>query len=90
MIKRITELECKLNHMSNAMTTTYNDFVKEFPYTETNDQVKTSQEIIEDLNSLKSMDRLLCGEVGFGKTEMAMRAAFIAVQNGKQVAPMNP
>tara|TARA_Y100001970_G_scaffold84128_1_gene106212 strand:- start:4314 stop:7295 length:2982 start_codon:yes stop_codon:yes gene_type:complete len=68
----------------------YNDFVKEFPYTETNDQVKTSQEIIEDLNSLKSMDRLLCGEVGFGKTEMAMRAAFICSYNSKQICILAP
>ncbi len=62
----------------------------EFPYEETPDQIRVTQEIKEDMESKKPMDRLLCGDVGFGKTEIAIRAAFKAVSNSKQVAILVP
>lgn len=61
-----------------------------FPYEETNDQLKAINDIVSDLCSDKPMDRLICGDVGFGKTEVAMRAAFKAVQESKQVAIIAP
>lgn len=68
----------------------YDRFISAFPFEETIDQQKAIKEIIEDMQSKKPMDRLICGDVGFGKTEVAMRAAFIAVQNGKQVCVLVP
>lgn len=65
-------------------------FEANFPYDETNDQLKAVDDIIGDLTSDKPMDRLICGDVGFGKTEVAMRGAFKAVQAGKQVAVLAP
>ncbi|MDI6841103.1 MAG: transcription-repair coupling factor [bacterium] len=61
-----------------------------FPYEETQDQLKVINEIKMDMESEKSMDRLVCGEVGYGKTEVALRAAFKAVMDGKQVALLCP
>lgn len=65
-------------------------FENSFKYDETNDQLKCSSEIKLDMEKEKPMDRLLCGDVGFGKTEVAMRAAFKAVLSGKQVAYLAP
>lgn len=61
-----------------------------FPYVETPDQVKAIAEIKRDMETPRPMDRLLCGDVGYGKTEVALRAAFKAVQDGKQVAVLVP
>lgn len=61
-----------------------------FPYEETNDQIKCINEVKQDMESNKLMDRLLCGDVGYGKTEVAVRAAFKAVMDGKQVAYLVP
>ncbi len=61
-----------------------------FPYTETPGQIKAIEDIKRDMESGHPMDRLVCGDVGFGKTEVAMRAAFKAVQGGKQVAFLSP
>ncbi len=66
------------------------DFEKMFPYEETEDQLRSIREIYADMESPQPMDRLLCGDVGYGKTEVAMRAAFKAVMNGKQVAVLCP
>jgi transcription-repair coupling factor (superfamily II helicase) len=66
------------------------DFEKTFPYQETPDQARAALEVKKDMESLKPMDRLLCGDVGYGKTEVAMRAAFKAVMDGKQVAYLVP
>ncbi len=66
------------------------DFEKTFPYQETTDQVKAMQDVKQDMESFKPMDRLLCGDVGYGKTEVAMRAAFKAVMDNKQVAYLVP
>ena len=64
--------------------------IDEFPYTETPDQLTVDEEIAHDLTSEHPMDRLLCGDVGFGKTELAMRAAFRVVSAGAQVAILVP
>lgn len=66
------------------------EFEETFPYEETKDQINAINEIKADMESETIMDRLLCGDVGFGKTEVAMRAAFKAVQSGKQVAFLAP
>lgn len=66
------------------------EFEAEFPYTPTQDQVNAAEEIKGDMQKPRPMDRLLCGDVGYGKTEMAMRAAFKAVEAGKQVAVLVP
>ncbi len=65
-------------------------FEDEFPYEETPDQLTSLEEIKHDMESDKPMDRLLCGDVGYGKTEVAIRAAFKAVMDGKQVAFLVP
>ena len=65
-------------------------FEEQFPYTETDDQLRSVEEIKADMESPRLMDRLLCGDVGFGKTEVAIRAAFKAVSDGKQVAFLVP
>jgi transcription-repair coupling factor (superfamily II helicase) len=66
------------------------EFGKTFEYEETEDQVRSIREISRDMEEETSMDRLLCGDVGYGKTEVAMRAAFKAVMDGKQVAVLCP
>ena len=66
------------------------DFEKTFSYLETPDQIKAMQEVKQDMQSTKPMDRLLCGDVGYGKTEVAMRAAFKTVMDNKQVAYLVP
>lgn len=66
------------------------EFEDSFPYTETDDQLRCIEEVKKDMESNKPMDRLLCGDVGYGKTEVAMRAAFKAVMDGKQVAYLAP
>jgi transcription-repair coupling factor (superfamily II helicase) len=68
----------------------YPAFVDRFPYAETDDQDRAIAEVLEDLASGKPMDRLVCGDVGFGKTEVALRAAYIAAMAGMQVALICP
>ncbi|MEW5755476.1 MAG: transcription-repair coupling factor [Pseudomonadota bacterium] len=68
----------------------YQAFAAAFPFEETPDQEQAIKDVIADMASGHPMDRLICGDVGFGKTEVAMRAAFLAVQNGKQVAVLVP
>lgn len=66
------------------------EFDEDFPYDPTDDQLKAAQEVIGDMQKGKVMDRLVCGDVGFGKTEVALRAAFRAVMGGKQVMLLCP
>lgn len=66
------------------------DFESRFPYTETDDQLQSINEIKEDMERIRPMDRLLCGDVGFGKTEVAFRAAMKCVASGKQCAILAP
>ncbi|MBN6522825.1 transcription-repair coupling factor [Acinetobacter pittii] len=68
----------------------YMQFASGFAYEETLDQANAIEATLYDMQQSKPMDRLVCGDVGFGKTEVAMRAAFVAVQNGKQVAVLVP
>ena len=68
----------------------YQAFADAFPFEETPDQQTAIETILEDMSSPQPMDRVICGDVGFGKTEVSMRAAFIAVQSGKQVAVLVP
>jgi len=68
----------------------YQEFAARFPFQETDDQEKAIEEVIDDLGSGRAMDRLICGDVGFGKTEVALRAAFVAVMEGFQVAVVVP
>jgi len=68
----------------------YEAFAEGFPFEETADQAAAINATVEDLKSGKPMDRLICGDVGFGKTEVALRAAFVAVADGKQVAVLVP
>ena len=68
----------------------YDAFCAGFPYVETDDQARAIDEAIGDLDAGRAMDRLVCGDVGFGKTEVALRAAFHAVHAGKQVAVLTP
>ncbi len=68
----------------------YISFSSRFPYEETPDQLSAMSEVLTDLESCNPMDRMICGDVGFGKTEIALRAAFIAVHNNKQVAVLVP
>ena len=68
----------------------YRAFQAGFPFEETADQAAAIEQVLGDLKSDKPMDRVICGDVGFGKTEVALRAAFVAVQAGKQVAVLVP
>lgn len=74
-------------HIDDAQ---YNAFSSSFPFEETPDQQTAIDQVITNMRSNNPMDHLVCGDVGFGKTEVAMRAAFIAVQDGKQVAVLCP
>ncbi|SDC13008.1 transcription-repair coupling factor [Ruegeria marina] len=68
----------------------WEDFSARFPYQETDDQLRAIADVMDDLHSGMPMDRLICGDVGFGKTEVAMRAAFVAAMSGLQVAVIAP
>jgi len=68
----------------------FRDFEASFPYEETEDQFKAIEDVLNDMADPKPMDRLICGDVGYGKTEVALRASFMAVYNGKQAAMLVP
>ena len=68
----------------------FDEFCARFPYEETEDQLNAISDVLSDLSSGKPMDRLICGDVGFGKTEVALRAAFVMAMTGKQVAVVCP
>lgn len=82
--------EAKPGHAYAFNVSDYQRFASGFPFDETTDQLQAINQIIHDMKAPRPMDRLICGDVGFGKTEVAMRAAFIAVQNGKQVCVLVP
>lgn len=82
--------EAQPGHQYAFDQTEYTKFTSGFPFTETNDQLQAIDQIINDMQSTRPMDRLICGDVGFGKTEVAMRAAYLAVQNNKQVCVLVP
>src|SRR6185437_8872504 len=68
----------------------WEEFCARFPFAETEDQARAIADVLEDLASGRPMDRLVCGDVGFGKTEVALRAAFVAAMSGAQVAVVVP
>lgn len=82
--------EAKPGFVYELNASDYQRFASGFPFAETIDQLQAINQIIKDMESPRPMDRLICGDVGFGKTEVAMRAAFIAIQNGKQVCILVP
>lgn len=84
--ERLLRAAPKLNVSSGI----FDEFCAGFPYEETDDQQAAIDSVIGDLEAGRPMDRLVCGDVGFGKTEVALRAAFIAAMNGKQVAVIVP
>ena len=69
---------------------TYHNFAEAFPFEETPDQARAIEEVLRDMEAPQPMDRLVCGDVGFGKTEVAMRATFLALHGGAQVAVLVP
>ena len=77
-------------HSFNLFSEELSEFTKKFPYEETYDQKRTIEEVLFDMKALRPMDRLICGEVGFGKTEVAMRAAFVSAMNSKQTCILVP
>ena len=83
----------RMLHHTEALsppTGLYEEFAARFPYPETEDQLRAIENVIEDLGSGRPMDRLVCGDVGFGKTEVALRAAFAVAMSGMQVAVVVP
>ncbi|HEX8679393.1 MAG TPA: DEAD/DEAH box helicase, partial [Chthoniobacterales bacterium] len=84
------ERETQLGYTFGPDTKWQSEFEHSFPYRETADQLKAIEETKRDMEQARSMDRLICGDVGFGKTEVAIRAAFKAVMEGKQVAVLTP
>lgn len=103
--KRVTEIAAKLMQITAERAlesstpidfdpVTYEAFCNKFPYTETEDQLRAVDDVLGDLRSKRLMDRLVCGDVGFGKTEVAMRAAFMvacdSTEDSPQVALISP
>ncbi len=82
--------EARQGFSCHAPDSEYQTFAGAFPFEETPDQTQAIQQVISDMESSRPMDRLICGDVGFGKTEVAMRACFLAVQNRKQVCVLVP
>ena len=82
--------EAQPGHAFAADTDWQKEFEASFPFTETPDQLRAIKETKSDMERARPMDRLICGDVGFGKTEVALRAAFKAVQGGRQVAVLVP
>lgn len=90
LIKVAAERELKSADVFMPPAGLYDDFCTRFEYHETDDQKKAINEVLQDLNTGVPMDRLICGDVGFGKTEVALRAAFVVASNGAQVAVIVP
>lgn len=90
LIKVQAEREAKKGFIYKEDTLDQYEFEKDFNFNETPDQLKAINDVKKDMEGPHPLDRLICGDVGFGKTEVAMRAAFKAVENGKQVAYLAP
>jgi len=90
LIKTAAAREIKAADRLTAGEGLYHEFAARFPYAETEDQDRAIDDTLNDLGSGRPMDRLICGDVGFGKTEVALRAAFSSVMSGKQVAIVVP
>ncbi len=90
LLKMQAQRETQIGHAFAPDAQWQIDFESAFPYTETPDQLQAIREVKADMESPRPMDRLICGDVGFGKTEIAIRAAFKAVMGGKQAAMLVP
>ncbi|MFZ3360157.1 MAG: transcription-repair coupling factor [Xanthobacteraceae bacterium] len=90
LIKVAAERQLREAPQLSVETGVYDEFCAGFPYEETDDQDAAIGAVLNDLSSGRPMDRLICGDVGFGKTEVALRAAFVTAMNGKQVAVVVP
>jgi transcription-repair coupling factor (superfamily II helicase) len=90
LIKIAAERQLREAPRLTAEQGAYDEFCAGFPYDETEDQLTTINAVLDDLASGRPMDRLVCGDVGFGKTEVALRAAFVSAMAGKQVAVVVP
>ncbi|MGG0719533.1 transcription-repair coupling factor [Robertmurraya massiliosenegalensis] len=90
LIKLYAEREASKGYAFSPDADMQREFETSFPYQETEDQLRSIQEIKKDMEKERPMDRLLCGDVGYGKTEVAIRAAFKAIADGKQVAILVP
>lgn len=90
LLKVASEREMRKGEQFQVSEGIYQEFGARFPYLETDDQMRAIAATIDDLSSGKPMDRLICGDVGFGKTEVALRAAFVIASSGHQVAVVVP
>ncbi len=90
LLKLYAQRKSALGFSFSPDTAMMREFEEAFVYNETDDQLNAISDIKQDMENLQPMDRLLCGDVGYGKTEVAMRAAFKAIQDSKQVAVLTP
>jgi len=90
LLKLYAERKVKKGYAYKKPDSYFKDFEAGFPYEETYDQLKAVEDVLHDMMEPASMDRLVCGDVGYGKTEVALRASFMAVNEGKQVAVLVP
>jgi transcription-repair coupling factor (superfamily II helicase) len=90
LIRLAAERQMREAQMLTADDGAFAEFCARFPYNETEDQARAVADVLEDFAAGKPMDRLICGDVGFGKTEVALRAAFVAAMAGTQVAVVVP
>jgi transcription-repair coupling factor (superfamily II helicase) len=90
LIRTAAERALRKAEVLEADASAYARFAARFPYQETEDQLRAIEDVVSDLASGRPMDRLVCGDVGFGKTEVALRAAFVAASAGMQVALIAP
>lgn len=90
LLKIAAERQLRRGEKLSIEKDSYDAFAARFPYQETDDQLKSINDVIGDLNGEQPMDRLICGDVGFGKTEVALRAAYVAAMSGAQVAVVAP
>ena len=90
LLKLYAERRVRKGHAFSPCDSLYDEFQASFPHDETSDQLKAIEEILTDMEDETPMDRLVCGDVGYGKTEVGIRAAFKALNDGKQVAVVVP
>jgi transcription-repair coupling factor (superfamily II helicase) len=90
LLKLYAARKVQKGHAFGAMDAYFREFEDGFPFEETADQQKAIQEVLDDMQGPQPMDRLVCGDVGYGKTEIALRASFLAISEAKQVAVLVP
>jgi transcription-repair coupling factor (superfamily II helicase) len=90
LLKIYAQRKVNAGHGYGAADSHFADFEADFPYEETPDQLRAIEDVLDDMRSPTPMDRLVCGDVGYGKTEVALRASFLAISEAKQVAMLVP